>query len=174
MENKLFDFLETYMPLEEEEKAAITELALFRNYKKGAVLLREGQMVLEGFFVISGCVRRYYIIDGEEKTTAFFTEFESVTATPTIESEPAEYYLACVEDSLLIVSNPSLEKIIFENFPVSKNCAVFSLKNYWQKTRPLSIHSGPHHRSNDTLNCWRIGQILYNECHNTNWLVTWV
>jgi CRP-like cAMP-binding protein len=129
MENKLFDFLETYMPLEEEEKAAITELALFRNYKKGAVLLREGQMVLEGFFVISGCVRRYYIIDGEEKTTAFFTEFESVTATPTIESEPAEYYLACVEDSLLIVSNPSLEKIIFEKFPrFEKLCRILSEK----------------------------------------------
>ena len=40
MENKLFEFIAEYMPLLAEEKQAIMDLAIFRNYKKGTVLLK--------------------------------------------------------------------------------------------------------------------------------------
>ncbi|WP_185716367.1 hypothetical protein [Larkinella knui] len=36
MENDLFDFISTYMPLLDEEKKAIMYLAIFRTYKKAA------------------------------------------------------------------------------------------------------------------------------------------
>lgn len=127
MEKKLFAFIEQYMPLEKEEKQVITDLSMFRSYKKGAVILREGQIARETYFVISGCVRTYYIIDGEEKTTAFYTEFESVLTNSTTMDKPAEYNLACVEDSILSVSNPSIEKMIFEKFPrFEKLCRIMS------------------------------------------------
>lgn len=29
---------------------------------------------MEYYFVIRGCLRTYYVIEGEEKTTAFYTE----------------------------------------------------------------------------------------------------
>ncbi len=38
MENYLFDFIEQYMPLMEEEKKAIIDLNIFRSFKKGTVL----------------------------------------------------------------------------------------------------------------------------------------
>ncbi|MBL7710733.1 MAG: Crp/Fnr family transcriptional regulator [Chitinophagaceae bacterium] len=127
MEKKLFAFLEKYMPLEKEEKQAITDLDLFRNYKKGTVILREGHIARENYFVISGCIRTYYIIDGEEKTTAFFTEFESVLTNSIRKDKPAEYNLACVENTVLVVSNPSIEKLTFEKFPrFEKLCRIFS------------------------------------------------
>ena len=69
MENELFDFISTYMPLLEEEKKAIIDLAIFRSYKKGAVLLKEGDLSKDGYFVSKDCLRSYYIIDGDEKTT---------------------------------------------------------------------------------------------------------
>lgn len=127
MEKKLFEFIEQYMPLKNEEKKAISDLALFRSYKKGAVMFREGQMAGETYFVISGCIRKYYIIDGEEKTTAFYTEFESVPKNSKTMDKPAPYNLACVENTILLVSNPSIEKLTFEKFPrFEKLCRILS------------------------------------------------
>lgn len=117
MENELFDFISQYMPLLEEEKKAIIDLDIFRTYKKGTILLKEGQLSNEGYFVIKGCIRCYYVIDGEEKTTAFYTESESLTPLCVVNKKPSKYYVSCVEDSILTVGNPEMEKIIFEKFP---------------------------------------------------------
>lgn len=127
MEKKIFEFLEQHMPLEKEEKQAIINLALFRSYKKRAVILREGQLARETYFVISGCIRAYYIIDGEEKTTAFYTEFESVPINSNTMDKSAPYNLACVEDTTLLISNPSIENITFQKFPrFEKLCRILS------------------------------------------------
>jgi CRP-like cAMP-binding protein len=117
MENELFDFISKYMTPSEEEKKAIIDLDIFRNYKKGTVLLKEGQLSADGYFVIKGCIRCYYIIEGEEKTTAFYTESESFAPLCSINKKPSEHYVSCVEDSILTVANPEMEKIIFEKFP---------------------------------------------------------
>jgi CRP-like cAMP-binding protein len=117
MEKQLFNFIAKYMPLSVEEKEAIIELDIFRNYKKGTVLLKEGQYSKVGYFVIKGCIRSYYVIDGEEKTTAFYTELDSFSPLCVVNNKPSEYYVACVEDSILTVANPEMEKIIFEKFP---------------------------------------------------------
>jgi len=66
MENLLFDFLSKYVPLTPEEKAAILSLNIFRTVKKGTVLLREGQTTKDSFFVLKGCIRTYYVLEGEE------------------------------------------------------------------------------------------------------------
>ncbi|MDR1762314.1 MAG: hypothetical protein LBR55_07675 [Bacteroidales bacterium] len=69
METILFDFLSKYIDLSDEEKQAIRELDIFKIVKKGDVLLKEGQLSDKSYFVLKGCLRVYYIIDGEEKTT---------------------------------------------------------------------------------------------------------
>jgi len=117
MEDKLFDYISRYMIVSEEEKKAIIDLDIFRNYKKGTILLTEGQQSDDGYFVIKGCIRCYYIIDGEEKTTAFYPESETLAPLCSVNKKPSEYYVSCVEDSILIVSNPEMEKTIFERFP---------------------------------------------------------
>ena len=76
MHDVLFDFLSKYVPLTEDEKNIIISFNTFRTVKKGTVLLREGQYSNDIYFVLKGCIRIYYIIDGVEKTTAFYTEME--------------------------------------------------------------------------------------------------
>ena len=117
MENELFSFIAKYMPLSEDEKQAITDLGIFKNFKKGTVLLHEGEVSIDYYFVIKGCLRCYYIIDGEEKTTDFFTESQSFATQTSINKTPSEYYLACVEDCILTVANAEMEQVIFEKFP---------------------------------------------------------
>ena len=117
MQNLLFDYLSKYIILSEEEKTALIDLDMFRNYEKGTVLLKAGELSEEGYFVMKGCVRTYYMIEGEEKTTNFYTEFESLAPVCSINKKPSEYFISCVEDSIIMVSDPSMEDVIFEKFP---------------------------------------------------------
>ena len=117
MEHLLFEFITKYIPLSEEEKETLISLDIFRTVKKGTILLKEGQHSLEGYFVLKGCLRTFYIIDGEEKTTAFYTEMEGITPNCVLTKQASEYYISCTEDSIISVSNPDMEADIFEKFP---------------------------------------------------------
>jgi CRP-like cAMP-binding protein len=127
MEKYLFDFIEQFMPLTEEEKKALSDLDIFHSFKKGTVLLKEGDRINSGYFVIKGCLRSYYMIDGEEKTTAFSTEMESLTPVSGADTSRAAHYVSCVEDSIVTVGNPEMEEDMFEKFPrFEKLCLIVS------------------------------------------------
>ena len=117
MKNILFDFISKYISLTEEEKDAILSLDLFRSVKKGETLLKEGQNSKDSYFVIKGCIRTYYIIDGEEKTTAFYTEMDALTPHCVVNKTPSDYLISCVEDSIITVSNSDMEAEINSKFP---------------------------------------------------------
>lgn len=117
MTDILFDFISRYVSLSEEEKKFILSLDILRTVKKGSILLKEGQLSKESYLVLKGCIRTYYNVDGEEKTTNFFTELE-VLIPPCVSSKtPSKYYVACVEDTMLAVSNSDLEAKLFKKFP---------------------------------------------------------
>ncbi len=117
MQDLLFDFIAKYVTLTEDEKSALLSLDLFHSVKKGTILLKEGQMSRDGYFVLKGCIRRYYILDGEEVSTAFYTEMEGFTPHCVINNTPSEYYISCLEDSILTVSNSDMEAEINGKFP---------------------------------------------------------
>lgn len=117
MQDVLFDFIAQYVQLDEAEKKALLELDLFHAYKKGSVLLREGQTTNANFFVLKGCIRVYYLVDGEEKTTSFYTEMEGITPHCVISKTPSTYYISCVEDSILVISNDTMSADINSKFP---------------------------------------------------------
>lgn len=117
MQDILFDFISKYVSLTEEEKDALTSLDLIRAVKKGTILLKEGQKSRDNYFVLKGCLRKYYVIDGEEKTTAFYTELEALTPHCVASKAPSEYYISCLEDTILAVSNPDMEVEVNGKFP---------------------------------------------------------
>jgi len=117
MKNILFDFISKYVSLTDDEKNALLSLDLFHSVKKGVILLKEGQHSKESYFVLKGCIRTYYIIDGEEKTTAFYTEMDVLTPHCVINQTASDYFISCVEDSILSVSNADMEAEINSKFP---------------------------------------------------------
>lgn len=117
MQDILFKFISKYISLTEDEKNVLLSLDLFRSEKKGTVLLKEGQNSKESYFVLKGCIRTYYIIDGEEKTTAFYTEMDSFTPHCVINKVPSDYFISCVEDSILTITNSDMELEINSKFP---------------------------------------------------------
>ena len=72
----------------------------------------------ECYAVVRGCVRSFYIKEGIEKTTAFFTEGEPITAFSSYQhQQPVKHYVECTEDCLLMVGNQSLTDKIAELVP---------------------------------------------------------
>lgn len=117
MQDILFDFISKYISLTEEEKNVLLSLDLFHSVKKGTIVLKEGQLTQESFFVLKGCIRVYYIKEGEEKTTAFYTEMEGVTPPCVLSKTPSEYYISCIEDTILTISNSGMEVEVNSKFP---------------------------------------------------------
>jgi len=104
--------------LSEGEAKEIADNITIQTYKKGTILLKEGAISKECYSVLKGCVREYYIKDGEEKTTAFFTEGQEVVSfTSYTNQTPSKHYLSCVEESTLTVSSPEKEKEMYKRFP---------------------------------------------------------
>lgn len=117
MVNDIIKYLSKHVNLNEDEINTFLKLNLIRKYKKGSILLKEGEFSKECFLVLSGCIRNYYLINGEEKTTDFFTENQPITPISYTTKTPSEYYISCLEDSVVSVGNPEKSKILLKKIP---------------------------------------------------------
>lgn len=117
MENEVINFLSRYINLSREEAETILELNIYRSFEKDAVLLREGEIATQCYLVLKGCVRSYYIVDGEERITEFYTEHQPITPVSYTRQAPSEYYLSCVEDCILSIGSPETTEILLKEIP---------------------------------------------------------
>ena len=118
MDKDLAVFLDSFEILSADDKQVIGEHLLIREYEKGKVLLSEGEISARCFFSLKGCVRQYYLMDGEEKTTAFFTERQPVTSYMSyIDQTPSKHFFVCAEDIKVIEGNLEKEQEMYTRFP---------------------------------------------------------
>jgi CRP-like cAMP-binding protein len=118
MDDKLLKYFSRIMPISDEESRAISETMCIQHYKKGTVLLKEGQISTEAYFVLEGCVRQYYLVDGEEKTNNFFTEEQWVVSINSFSQMiSSNHFLECCIDSSLVVGNRDKEEYLYKRFP---------------------------------------------------------
>ena len=118
MINNFVNYFSKYSTLSPAEQKAITDNALVKTFKKGEYLLRAGQVADETYFVLKGCIRDYIVVDGEEKTTNFFTEEQWVISLNNFgQATAAENYLICVEDTTVSIGNEAQAQKMFQSFP---------------------------------------------------------
>jgi CRP-like cAMP-binding protein len=118
----LQQFLSQFPQLSKEEVDIISKHIPIVEKKKGDILLREGEVPGKCYYVLDGCVRQYCLEDGEEKTTAFYTEAHgTISSTNYIQKTPSEQYLVCMEDCTLICGDPRVDKENYEKFPILKS-----------------------------------------------------
>ena len=118
MKEEFRTFISNFPFLKTDEVEIIVEHTVVKEFKKGTVLLKEGTIFKECYAVIRGCVREYYIKEGLEKTTAFFTEGQSVNSFSSYTNQvPSKHFLECSEDCLLTVGNQSLVDQMCERIP---------------------------------------------------------
>ncbi len=118
MKEEFRKFVESFPFLRNEEIDIIVENTKLWKYEKGTLLLREGEVATSCYAVVRGCVREYYIKDGVEKTTAFYTEGQPVNSFSSYSNGiPSKHYLECMEDCILTVGNESLVNEMCERIP---------------------------------------------------------
>lgn len=102
--HEIIKYLSKYVTLSDAEALSILKNLDIRTYDKGDILLKEGQTADLCYFVIKGCIRQYYLVNGEERTTDFFTEGQPVSAFKgTYIKKPSPYFLSCLEPCTLSV-----------------------------------------------------------------------
>jgi CRP-like cAMP-binding protein len=145
----LIDYVNQIAPLTDAEIQAIIELVKVKAYEKGKVLVREGQISNTCFFVLQGCVRQYFLMDGEEKTTHFFTEGMPVSSTFSYDNKPVKFYLVCNEDTTLVEGRPEDEQNFFQQMPRMETLSRVGVEKELQKSQEVLadyITSSPEER----------------------------
>lgn len=115
--DEVIGFISRYIALSEEEADLIRAQNLIRFCKKDEVLLSEGALSKACYFVLKGCIRSYYLIGGEERTTEFYTENQAITPVGYITGEPSAYYLSCLEDSIVAIGSEDRNRQLLEKVP---------------------------------------------------------
>lgn len=118
MKQKLINYFSSISPLSEAEAKVIYDSSVVKEYEKHTVLLKEGQSAKNTYFVFKGLIRQYCLVDGEEKTTAFFTEDQWVISLGSFDEEkPSTFYWVCEEDCILLIGNDNSAQDLFKNHP---------------------------------------------------------
>lgn len=113
----LVEYFSQYITLSDEEVQLIKNEDIIREYKKGDHLLKEGQIAQVCFLVLKGCVKRYYLEDGEEKIMEFYTENDPIAPVSYTTQQPSQYYLSCVEPCIISTGTEERTQRFLEAFP---------------------------------------------------------
>lgn len=117
MENEILKYLSKYIPITEELEEELSKIEFIKFFTKGTILLEEGEISNECYFIIKGCIRSFYNKDGEEKTTEFYSEEQAVVPSAYGKKIPSKYNLECIEDTIAGVGTPELEIEMYQKFP---------------------------------------------------------
>ncbi|MBZ0205880.1 MAG: Crp/Fnr family transcriptional regulator [Flavobacteriales bacterium] len=141
--------------LSEEEARDMDRLVPIRTFKKGTVLLKAGQVATDSYFLVKGCVHMYYDVDGDLRTTEFYTEGQAVASLYSfINQVPANHYLACVEDCTLVVWSYAAERELFGKYPkLESGCRVSVESDFGEHQEKLAafITKTPEQRYMDLM-----------------------
>ena len=114
----LVEIMSQMTSLNDQERADIEASFPIRTFEKGTYLLREGQIAVDAFYVVKGCIRAYELHDGEERTTAFFTEDHSVANFDSMANgTPSTVNYVCEEATTVAVVNPVREQQLYDKHP---------------------------------------------------------
>lgn len=136
MKNELIKYISKFITLDDEEAKVLAENNPVRTFKKGTNLLREGDIADKCWFVLKGCVRQFYIIDGSEKTTFFYTENQAIAPTSSYEKNiPSDYYLTCVIDTIASETNLRTIPEMFKKHPIFESLTLIFMGQDYSETK---------------------------------------
>ncbi|MDQ0061682.1 Crp/Fnr family transcriptional regulator [Paenibacillus harenae] len=118
MKNMLFKYMTKFTTLNEEEQQAIAQEILIEEYKKGTVLLAQGDVPAKCYFVLKGCIRQFSIDElGKEVTSNFYTEEQAISIfNHHKQDKSSDYTFVCLEDSVLVVGILDGERDMYNKY----------------------------------------------------------
>ncbi|WP_438445124.1 Crp/Fnr family transcriptional regulator [Gorillibacterium sp. sgz5001074] len=119
MKDILFKYLTKYTSFSDEEQRMIASEIRVDEYKKGTILLWQGDVPTMCYFILKGCIRQYAVDAlGREVTSNFYTEEQAVVIyNEHSESKGSRYTLTCLEDCVLVVGDLATINDTFHKYP---------------------------------------------------------
>lgn len=104
---------ETYTQLSTECQQELITSSKVCVYKKGDIVVREGQFSKKVFFIVQGCSRAYYLKDGKDISDWFTFENQFMASIVSFFSnEPSPHYVEFIEDSTVLeFSKDTVDKL---------------------------------------------------------------
>ncbi|MGE7882237.1 Crp/Fnr family transcriptional regulator [Bacillus sp. NPDC094077] len=118
MKEILMKYMTNLTTLTEEQQQMILGELQIEEYKKGTVLLRQGDVPSQCYFVLKGCVRQYGIDEtGKEVTSNFYTEEQAIANfNHHKQDQSSSHTLICLEDCTLVVGDLYSEKDMYNKY----------------------------------------------------------
>ncbi len=112
-EHILNEIGETYTPLSNECQQDFITHSKITSFKKGEIVVREGQFSKTAYLMVEGCARAYYLKDGKDISDWFTFENQFMAAIISFFSEePSPHYVEFVEDSIVLeFSKDTVDKL---------------------------------------------------------------
>ena len=112
--------LKKFIELEEEDFQTVLSFFQSAHVRKKENLLAEGQICKYHYFVLKGCLRKFFISDkGTEQTTEFAIETWWMTDNMAFEhQQPTEFYIQAVENSEILVISAQAQEKLLAQFPI--------------------------------------------------------
>lgn len=103
IERILNEIGEIYSPISNECQQEFSANSKINTFKKGEIVVREGQFSKKGFLIVQGCSRAYYLKDGKDISDWFTFENQIMASIVSFFSkEPSPHYVEFIEDSTVI------------------------------------------------------------------------
>ncbi|WP_298536096.1 Crp/Fnr family transcriptional regulator [uncultured Algibacter sp.] len=111
---KLIENINTYISLNEDEISQLKRSIEKKTYKKNEIIFTEGKVSNKIYFVINGCVRLFYNVEGKDKTAFFYTEGQFICAgeSYTFNIPAIENYQAVEQTDVYIFTKSRIDKLL--------------------------------------------------------------
>lgn len=143
--NKLIENIKKVVPIDSATESAIIEKVKTEKLSKGKILLKENNICRKMWFIESGTIRQYMIIEGIDVTKWFYVDSQWATSHFSyFEQKPAYDFLEVYEDSIVhsisfddekeLLLYPQYQKyqiILLRHYLASLN---YFMRNYKQMT----------------------------------------
>lgn len=134
----------SYAPISQTSWQLIESILEFQSVKKGGLLLRNGEIAKQIYFICQGALRTF-IIDATgniyNKNIFLEGDFAGSTAS-SLQQTPSEFSIETLEDSVLINLNyQKYRELIFQNEDL-KNFYISYLEQHWvieKEQREISL-----------------------------------
>jgi hypothetical protein len=121
MVERLLEQFSQYLPLSQEERAAIKASAVIRHYPPGKVITMDSSSRQNSFFVLQGLIREYELTPKEEVNLHFYSENDWIlnldSSNPKGVTDEPQRRLVAMEPSDLVVGNEEKAQALFKTSP---------------------------------------------------------
>lgn len=114
--NRFRKKMEAFVPIPDDDFQQLADIMQEKHFKKGDVILKEGQVCKYFYFIISGCIRSFGLENGRDMNVEFY--FEDDIACDFIsfrKQEPSQLFLVAMEDCTVYCGSKTEAEPIFKD-----------------------------------------------------------